>query len=281
MALSLIDADWCLLMLIDADWCWSIMIEADWCSLILIHADWCSLVLMLMLIMMLIAVKHQELQTSEHTIAPPSDGNFFTPFLFLCDLSEVPLWQAVFNTKYRTTQMQVLENANIGQSNRNLNTVLEHFILPDSCQTTPPNLSNAECDIHENFDTNECPNIFGSTKLHEWISKYIHANFFDTNECPNKYLYWKLHEYSNIFEYSSRFYTLTHSPTNVRIYLYKQIWHERMSEYIRKRKIDTNECPNIYSWPIYSNIWIFEYIRHTLVWAYSSCWYPAYLCLNT
>jgi hypothetical protein len=45
--------------------------------------------------------------------------------------------------------------------------------------------------------------------------------------------------YSNIFEYSSRFYTLTHSPTNVRIYSYKQIWHERMSEYIHKRKIDT------------------------------------------
>ena len=125
--------------------------------------------------------------------------------------------------------------------------------------------SKSECDIRENFDTNECPNIFVSTKLHEWISEYIHTNFFDTNECPNKYSYWKLHEYSNIFEYSSRFYTLTHSPTNVRIYSYKQIWHERMSEYIRKRKIDTNECPNIYSWPIYSNIRIFEYIRHTLV----------------
>ena len=100
---------------------------------------------------------------------------------------------------------------------------------------------------------------------YEWISEYIHTNFFDTNECPNKYSYWKLHEYSNIFEYSSRFYTLTHSPTNVRIYSSKQIWHERMSEYIRKRKIDTNECPNIYSWPIYSNIRIFEYIRHTLI----------------
>ena len=73
-----------------------------------------------------------------------------------------------------------------------------------------------------------------------------------------------MHEYSNIFEYSSRFYTLTPSPTNVRIYSYKQIWHERMSKYIRQRKIDTNECPNIYSWLIYSNIRIFEYIRHTL-----------------
>ena len=27
--------------------------------------------------------------------------------------------------------------------------------------------SDAECDIRENFDTNECPNIFVSTKLHE------------------------------------------------------------------------------------------------------------------
>ena len=151
--------------------------------------------------------------------------------------------------------------------------------------------SVAECDIRENVDTNECLNIFVSTKLHEWISEYIHTNFFDTNECPNifvstkwhewiseyihinlfdtnecpiKYSYWKLHEYSNIFEYSSRFYTLTHLPTNVWIYLYKQIWYERMSEYIRKKKIDSNECPNIYSWPIYSNIRIFEYIRHTL-----------------
>ena len=123
--------------------------------------------------------------------------------------------------------------------------------------------STTECDIRENFDTNECPNIFVSTKLHEWISEYIHTNFFDTNECPNKYSYWKLHEYSNIFEYSSRFYTLTHSPTNVRIYSYKQIWHERMSEYIRKRKIDTNECPNIYSWPICSNIRIFKYSSHS------------------
>ena len=122
-----------------------------------------------------------------------------------------------------------------------------------------------ECDIRENFDTNECLNIFVWTKLHEWISEYIHIIVFDTNECPNKYSYWKLHEYSNIFEYSTRFYTLTHSPTNVRIYSYKQIWHKRMSEYIRKRKIYTNECPNIYSWPIYSNIRIFEYIRHTLV----------------
>ena len=27
--------------------------------------------------------------------------------------------------------------------------------------------SRSECDIRENFDTNECPNIFVSTKLHE------------------------------------------------------------------------------------------------------------------
>ena len=37
-----------------------------------------------------------------------------------------------------------------------------------------------------------------------------------------------------------------------------------MSEYIRTNKIDPNECPNKYSCPIYSNIRIFEYIRHTL-----------------
>ena len=111
---------------------------------------------------------------------------------------------------------------------------------------------NVRIYLYQQNYTNEYPNI-------------IILIFFDTNECPNQYSYWKLHEYSNIFEYSSRFYTLTHLPTNVRIYLYKQIWHERMSEYIRKRKIDTNECPNIYSWPIYSNIQIFEYIRHTLV----------------
>ena len=28
-------------------------------------------------------------------------------------------------------------------------------------------VSEPECDIRENFDTNECPNIFVSTKLHE------------------------------------------------------------------------------------------------------------------
>ena len=63
---------------------------------------------------------------------------------------------------------------------------------------------------------------------YEWMYEYIRINkitrmniriysysFFDTNECPNNYLYWKLHEYSNIFEYSSWLYTLTHSPTTV------------------------------------------------------------------
>ena len=79
---------------------------------------------------------------------------------------------------------------------------------------------------------------------------------------------WKF-RHKQIFEYD--FYTLTHSRTNIQIYSYKQIWHEWMSEYIRKRKIDTNECPNIYSWPIYSNIRIFEYIRHTLHWTITNC----------
>ena len=102
--------------------------------------------------------------------------------------------------------------------------------------------------------------------LLKWkCNEFIHINWFDTNECPIKYLYWNLHEYLNILEYSSRFYTPTHSPTKVRIYSYNQIWHEQMSEYICKRKIDTNECTNVYLWPIYLNIWILEYIRHTLV----------------
>ena len=38
-----------------------------------------------------------------------------------------------------------------------------------------------------------------------------------------------------------------------------------MSKYIRTNKIDPNECPNKYLSPIYSNIQIFEYIRHTLI----------------
>ena len=60
------------------------------------------------------------------------------------------------------------------------------------------------------------------------------------------------------------------------MYEYSNIWpvftlkhtHERMSEYIRTNKFDPNEYPNKYSCPIYSNIWIFEYIRHTLFWTH-------------
>ena len=55
-----------------------------------------------------------------------------------------------------------------------------------------------ECDIPENFDTNEYPNIFVSKNLQEWIAEYICINKIDTNECPNKYRSWKLYEYSNI-----------------------------------------------------------------------------------
>ena len=91
----------------------------------------------------------------------------------------------------------------------------------------PSQLSNPECDIRENFDTNECPNIFVSTKWHEWISEYIHINLFDTNECPNKYLYWKLHEYSNIFKYSCNFrykYLFGHSFVSKKlIWIYSDI----------------------------------------------------------
>ena len=39
--------------------------------------------------------------------------------------------------------------------------------------------------------------------------------------------------------------------TNIRIYSYQ--------------KIDMNECPNRYSYRKYSNIRLFEYIRHTLI----------------
>ena len=42
--------------------------------------------------------------------------------------------------------------------------------------------------------------------------------------------------YSNIFEYSTNVNTPTHSRTNVRIYSYKQILHEQMSNYIHIRK---------------------------------------------
>ena len=34
-----------------------------------------------------------------------------------------------------------------------------------------------ECDIQEHIDTNNYPNIFVSTNLHEQISKNIHRNF--------------------------------------------------------------------------------------------------------
>ena len=50
---------------------------------------------------------------------------------------------------------------------------------------------------------------------------------------------------------------------NVWIYSYKQIWHEWISEYIRKRKIDTNECPNRYPRPIFSNIFVTLWYHHT------------------
>ena len=93
------------------------------------------------------------------------------------------------------------------------------------------------------------------TRTNIWIYSY---KKFDSNECPNKYSYWKLCEYSNILEYSSSFYTLTHSRTNVRIYSYKQIWRERISEYICLSKFDTRECSNKYLWPKYSNIRIYS-----------------------
>ena len=86
-----------------------------------------------------------------------------------------------------------------------------------------------KCDIPENFATNEYPNIFVSTNLHEWISEYICINLFTRTNVRIKYLYWKLYEYLNIFKYLSSFDT-----------------HGRMSEYIHTDKFGTNECPNIF-----------------------------------
>ena len=100
---------------------------------------------------------------------------------------------------------------------------------------------------------------------HKQISEYIHIKKiirtnvqiysykkFHKNECPNKYLSWKL------YEYSTSFHTLKHSQTNVRIYSYKEIGHKGMSEYICIEKlIQTNICDQY--------LWIFEYMRHTLI----------------
>ena len=68
------------------------------------------------------------------------------------------------------------------------------------------------------------------------------------------------------FEYSSCFYTLSHSRMNVRIYLCKQIWHKRMSEYILKRKIDTNWYKQMSE-----DIFFDQYICHTFPNFLESC----------
>ena len=56
----------------------------------------------------------------------------------------------------------------------------DHMSSHLSPKSVSVSVSVSECDIRENFDTNECPNIIVSTKLHEWISEYIHIHFFDT-----------------------------------------------------------------------------------------------------
>ena len=103
------------------------------------------------------------------------------------------------------------------------------------------------------------------TQMNIWI--YLCQQIY-TNEYPNTFLHKILHERMSeeifvlkfvwIFEYILRL-VFAHSRTDVWIYSYKQ-----MSEYICKQKIGPNECPNKYLWPIYLNIWIFEYIRRTL-----------------
>ena len=66
-------------------------------------------------------------------------------------------------------------------------------------------LSETECDIRIDFDTNEYPNIFVSRKRYERISEYIRIKRNDTNMirmniCSGKY--------SNIFEYPNIRHTM-------------------------------------------------------------------------
>ena len=78
--------------------------------------------------------------------------------------------------------------------------------------------SISECGIRENFNTNKYPNIFVSKNLHERMSELIRAqNLTRTNVRINI----RIENCTNI--QISNFYTLTHSRTNVQIYLYKQI----------------------------------------------------------
>ena len=75
-----------------------------------------------------------------------------------------------------------------------------------------------------------------------WMSIQIYWLNFNTNEYI-RIIFW--------YEWMSEYIRIKKlTRTNIRIYLYQ--------------KIDTNECPNINSWQINSNIWIFEYICHTL-----------------
>ena len=99
----------------------------------------------------------------------------------------------IFDTKFRKRRENIVF-PDVTESSLSHDVIRQHRVCPTGFGMR----YEAECDILENFDTNECPNIFVSTKLHKWISEYIHTNFFDTNECPNKYSYWKLNEYSNI-----------------------------------------------------------------------------------
>ena len=133
-------------------------------------------------------------------------------------------------------------------------------------QTHP--LSNTrsitEYDIRIDFYKNKHPNIFVSRN--------------DTSEYPNIFV-WKetiriwyewifVLKMIQIFEYSTIRHTLTEYDFDTNEYpniFVSRKWYERISEYIRIKKIDTNECPNKYSYRKYSNIRIFEYIRHTLI----------------
>ena len=84
-----------------------------------------------------------------------------------------------------------------------------------------------KCDIPENFATNEYPNIFVSTNLHEWMSEYIHV----------KSLTWTNVRINIFIENCANI----RMCSDIRLVFALYHTHERMSEYIRTNKFDTNE----------------------------------------
>ena len=84
-----------------------------------------------------------------------------------------------------------------------------------------------------------------------WCSLWLNSN---QTRVWHSYGFW----YERISEYIC---VKKMTRTNIRIYSYEIFWYERISEYIRiKILIRTNIRINIWI----ENIWIFEYIRHSL-----------------